>query len=85
MGMPVVTTSLGKVGTHCMDQEHVLVADQPEPFADAVITLLSDASLRQRLSRQAIILSREYTWESIFERLTILLNEIILDRRAPPS
>jgi glycosyltransferase involved in cell wall biosynthesis len=82
MGMPTVTTSLGKMGTRCVHQEHVLVADQPESFADAVIALLSDASLRQRLSRQAIMLSREYTWENIFERLTILLNEIIRETGA---
>jgi GT2 family glycosyltransferase/glycosyltransferase involved in cell wall biosynthesis/tetratricopeptide (TPR) repeat protein len=51
-GLPVVVTTVAAEGMGLTDGEHVLVADTPEAFADAVVRLHTDADLWQRI-RQA--------------------------------
>ena len=64
----VVSTSVGCEGLDVKDDEHLLVADTPEDFSDAVIRLLGDANLRQRLSTNALEhVRRHYSWERIAE------------------
>jgi glycosyltransferase involved in cell wall biosynthesis len=41
-GLPVVTTSIGAQGLGVVDGRHVLIADDPERFADALSTLFAD-------------------------------------------
>ena len=49
-GTPVVTTSVGIEGTAAVADRHVLVADDPAEFADALLRLLTDDGLWRRLS-----------------------------------
>ncbi|HEY2092148.1 MAG TPA: glycosyltransferase family 4 protein [Thermoanaerobaculia bacterium] len=46
LGRPVVATTLGASGT---DAQHVIIADEPEPFADAVAQLLHDPEEAARI------------------------------------
>jgi glycosyltransferase involved in cell wall biosynthesis len=48
--VPVVTTSVGAEGMNLEHGEDVLIADDAEAFADAVVTLHSDAALWSRLA-----------------------------------
>lgn len=41
-GCPVVSTSLGCEGLGAVDGEHMLIRDEPQAFADAVLRLLDD-------------------------------------------
>ncbi len=50
-GLPVVTTTLGCEGIAVKDEEHLLIADAPADFARAVVRVLSDPALSDRLSR----------------------------------
>lgn len=50
-GLPVVTTTLGCEGIAVKDGEHLLIADSPADFARAVVRVLSDPALSDRLSR----------------------------------
>ncbi len=60
---PVVTTTKGAEGLEMEHDVHLLIGDTPETFADAVIRLLKDPSLRQRLTGNAYQLVREkYHW-----------------------
>jgi glycosyltransferase involved in cell wall biosynthesis len=52
-GCPVVTTTLGNDGLGATPGQHLLVADTPVEFAEAVVRLLRDPALRQRLSEAA--------------------------------
>lgn len=52
-GKAVVTTSVGVEGISAGSGEHLVVADIPQPFADAVVQLLCDAGIRARLSDAA--------------------------------
>ncbi|MGH8031889.1 MAG: glycosyltransferase [Luteimonas sp.] len=49
-GQPVVATSCAVEGMHLTDGVDVLVADDAQAFADAVVRLYGDAALWQRLS-----------------------------------
>jgi polysaccharide biosynthesis protein PslH len=63
MEKAVVTTSLGCEGLDVVPGEHLLVADEPDAFADAVTRLLQDDDLRARLGaagRQLV--ERAYSW-----------------------
>lgn len=65
MGKAMVATSLGAEGLHLTPDEHLLIADQPAAFAEAVVRALDDAALRARLGaagREAVV--GGYSWES---------------------
>lgn len=49
-GQPVVATTCGVEGMHLRDGEDVLVADDADAFADAVVRLYQDPALWERLS-----------------------------------
>lgn len=51
-GLPVVSTTLGAEGLGAVDGEHMLIADTPEMFAQAVLRLMDDTALANRLSVQ---------------------------------
>jgi glycosyltransferase involved in cell wall biosynthesis len=51
--VPVVSTSLGAEGLDVEDGVHLLVADDAEQFAAAVVRVLRDAQLRVRLTEAA--------------------------------
>jgi glycosyltransferase involved in cell wall biosynthesis len=52
-GLPVVTTSIGTEGFGLTSGQHVLVGDTPEAFASAVVDLIRDRELYERLRRTA--------------------------------
>lgn len=53
-GLPVVGTSPSVEGMHLRDGLEVLVADEPEAFADAIARLYEDEALWQRISAASI-------------------------------
>ena len=64
MGKAMVSTSIGCEGLALTPGEHLLVADGPQAFAQAVIDTLNDANLRAQLGaagRDAV--ERGYGWE----------------------
>lgn len=58
-GMPLVTTQWGCQGLERGAGSAFLVADAPEAFADAVVTLLQNEALRERLGHGARQLARD--------------------------
>ena len=53
-GQPVVATSCAVEGMHLRDGEDVLVADDPQAFADAVVRLHEDEALWNTLARNGL-------------------------------
>lgn len=51
-GMPIVTTRIGAEGIPVENGKHLLVADEPSEFARAVLRLLEDRHLAERVGRQ---------------------------------
>jgi polysaccharide biosynthesis protein PslH len=63
LGTPVVSTSKGAEGLDVKHGQHLLIADDPQEFAQAVIRLLSDLELRNRLAENGLQLVEEkYNW-----------------------
>jgi len=66
MQKAIVSTSLGAEGLDVEDGTHLLLADDPETFANAVGQLLDDPSTRSHMAARALQLVREnFTAEAI--------------------
>jgi glycosyltransferase involved in cell wall biosynthesis len=70
MERAVVSTSVGAEGLGVRDGEHLLVADEPQAFADAVVRALRDPAFRARLGAagRAHVAAR-YDWEPLVARV----------------
>jgi glycosyltransferase involved in cell wall biosynthesis len=65
-GRAVVSTSIGCEGLDVTDQENILIADSPKQFADAVLSVLEDDGLRERIAAKGRRLVEVcYSWEKI--------------------
>jgi glycosyltransferase involved in cell wall biosynthesis len=66
LGTPVVSTGIGAQGLELRDGEHLLLADGPAPFANALAKMLTGPALRQCLADagRARVLER-YTWRQL--------------------
>jgi polysaccharide biosynthesis protein PslH len=72
-GVPVVSTSIGAEGLPVRAGEHLLLADDPQAFAEAVTHLLANPSLRDRIGRAGRYLFEcEFTWEAAWKTLHFL-------------
>jgi glycosyltransferase involved in cell wall biosynthesis len=70
MGKAVVSTSIGCEGLAAIDGENILIRDDPPAFADGALQVMADASLRNRLERNAReTVVRQFSWDVIGERL----------------
>lgn len=69
-GIPVVTTTTGVEGIAAINGEHLLVADEPTAFADAVVRLLKNRKLGETLVQNGRQLAQErYDWQAVLPRL----------------
>ncbi|GAB4466243.1 MAG: glycosyltransferase family 4 protein [Anaerolineales bacterium] len=74
LGTPVVATSKGAEGLEARAGEHLLVADEAGKFAEAAVSLLNEAGLRQKLTENAQNLVRaRYDWGGIMPSFLHLL------------
>lgn len=66
----VVSTALGGEGLPFQHDRHLLLADTPDSFAEAAITLLHDPEHAARLARDGRrLVEEEYGWDRIVERV----------------
>lgn len=78
LGTPVVATSKGAEGLDVTDGVHLLIADTPEEFARAVVSVLRDGGLRRRLAAAGREQARaSYSWEQVLPRFLTLLDRVI--------
>ena len=68
--MPTVTTTIGLEGIAATADKEILIADDPQPFADAVLRLLQDAELCTHLAVNGRILAEtEYDWRAVLRKM----------------
>ena len=66
MGKPVVATSVGCEGLQAIDGENILIRDDPKDFGKAVLAVLEDRALAQRLRECGrATVERAYSWDVI--------------------
>lgn len=71
MGKAVVATTIAVEGLPLVDGKHYLNADDPDEFAQSVITLLRDPERRRALGRAGRLLTREhYAWPQIAQQFS---------------
>jgi glycosyltransferase involved in cell wall biosynthesis len=58
-GVPLVSTTLGAEGIPVVDGREILIADQPEAFADAIVRLIEDKAFASRLAANCRQLVRD--------------------------
>jgi glycosyltransferase involved in cell wall biosynthesis len=69
-GRPSVSTTIGNLGLNYEDGKSVLIADEPRYFAAAIVKLLTDDALNQKIATQAQAYAEEnFTWERHLARL----------------
>jgi polysaccharide biosynthesis protein PslH len=76
MECPVVSTTIGAEGLPLEHGHHLLIADDADAFARAVLDLLHDASLAGSMGRSAATFVREnYSWARASEEFERLLGD----------
>lgn len=74
LGTPVVATSKGSEGLDVQNGVHLLLADDPVAYAEAVACILADAGLRERIVCKARqLVSAQYDWAGVMPRLLNLV------------
>jgi glycosyltransferase involved in cell wall biosynthesis len=76
LGTPVVSTSKGAEGLDLVSGRDILIADEPADFADAVLRVLRDASLRETLSGNGRRAVARYDWQIIGPGFCDFVDEI---------
>jgi glycosyltransferase involved in cell wall biosynthesis len=71
--IPLVSTTLGAEGIPVVDAESILIADEAEDFADAIVRLIEDKELAKRLATNCHTLVNEHY---SIDSLTAEVNEI---------
>ena len=66
MGKAVVSTSIGAEGLPVTPEQHIVIADEPQQFAEAVVRLVRGDEMRRRLEVEArkLVVER-YDWSAV--------------------
>jgi glycosyltransferase involved in cell wall biosynthesis len=78
IGTPVVATSKGAEGLKAQDDVHLLIADSPGAYAKAVVRILRDPQLRERLAHAARrLVAEKYDRSLVGEKFRRVVNRVM--------
>ena len=80
MGKAIVSTSVGCEGLNVIDGKDILIADDPEAFADKTIELLKNTNKRVNLEKKATELAKTYDWDLITQKQEALYQALVKGR-----
>jgi sugar transferase (PEP-CTERM/EpsH1 system associated) len=81
LGTPVVSTAKGAEGLEVTPGRDILIADEPNEFADAVVRLLDHERLCMKISANGRrLVEQQYTWETCARKLEHLLVRVVDQR-----
>jgi polysaccharide biosynthesis protein PslH len=72
----IISTSIGAEGLDYLDGMDLVIADEPNAFANEVIRLLRDPALRQRLGRGAGATAARFDWRAVSKDFEAVLQEL---------
>jgi glycosyltransferase involved in cell wall biosynthesis len=76
-GVPIVATTVACEGIDELSERQVLVADEPDAFADSVCYLLADRQARLDLARAAFdLVQRRYDWNLMEDRVRLAYQRV---------
>jgi sugar transferase (PEP-CTERM/EpsH1 system associated) len=80
MGKATVSTTIGAEGLPVTDGKEILIADSPESFAHAVVSLLCQREQRRQLGLSARRLVEEkYSWSMVSDLFDAVLRRVALE------
>ncbi|MFY9555530.1 MAG: glycosyltransferase, partial [Blastocatellia bacterium] len=81
MQKPVISTSVGAEGLPICDEKDLLIADRPEEFAQAVIRVLTEPALAQRLGERArALVCEKFGWEQAAHSFANICERVVGQR-----
>jgi glycosyltransferase involved in cell wall biosynthesis len=84
--IPVVSTAIGAEGLGAGNGVHLLIADDPEAFAQACHRLLGEASLRRALTEAAYqLVADHYAWPVVAQHIAAFADSIVAEHGAPDA
>ena len=85
MGRATVSTTIGAEGLDVRNAKDIILADEAEAFANAVITLLREPEMRKRYESAAAEAVTRFGWSSVAERFAQILGAQIPARSSNQS
>jgi glycosyltransferase involved in cell wall biosynthesis len=77
MCMPIVSTTIGAEGIHCIPDQDILICDTPEELKNGIVLLLRDVTLANRIAQNARLRAvSEYSWETLIARFEKMYKEL---------
>jgi sugar transferase (PEP-CTERM/EpsH1 system associated) len=78
MGKAVVSTTVGAEGLPVTSGQNVVIADEPAPFAQAVVHMIRDVEARRRIETEArqLVVER-YDWSAVAHDLEDALARVV--------
>lgn len=81
MARPCVSTSLGVKGLDIEDGVNIIVADNPQLFADTIIKLLKNEEIRKTIGRNArILVEKKYSTDDMCKSINKTFQEVIKNK-----
>jgi glycosyltransferase involved in cell wall biosynthesis len=69
-GLPIVTTTIGCEGIHVTHEQDVLIADDPEAFAQSLVKVLREPIEAQKLAKGGRrLVAQCYDWRKAYAAL----------------
>lgn len=81
MGKAIVSTRVGAEGLEVCDGHDIFLADEPEHFADYVITLLCDETTRRQCESAAAASAQRHDWSGVTQVFVDALRKAIAQVR----
>lgn len=79
MKIPIVTTSIGCEGIDIVSGESAIIADDPISFANGIISLIQDDSMKKKLVRNGYdVVQSKYEWSVIGKRILELYQDLVI-------
>jgi glycosyltransferase involved in cell wall biosynthesis len=80
-GLPVVSTSIGAEGIMTRPGENILIADDADAYASAVITILTDSKISEALSVSGRNwVERHYDWRKVYIAVDEVYRKLLAGR-----
>ncbi len=76
MALPVVSTTVGAQGLDVHSGQDILLADDPEAFAEGAVRLLTDPELRDRIGEGGRRLAQRYDWGELTKPFVDLVGQM---------
>jgi len=76
-GIPCVTSNIGVEGLEAENGKHIMIANNPQDFIQAVQILLDNENVWNKISKASRILAQEkYSWAAVFNTINEVVGRI---------